>query len=54
MLCTSNIKDFPTTVVEALGLEVLTPDQLLSRLVVAYGPQMLAAHLALDFAHALG
>jgi hypothetical protein len=40
----SNIKDFPTELVEAFGIEVLTPDQLLSRLVVEYEPQMLAAH----------
>ncbi|RSM47199.1 hypothetical protein DMB66_48495 [Actinoplanes sp. ATCC 53533] len=44
VLCTSNIKDFPAHIVEALGFEVLTPDQLLSRLVVEYGPQMLAVH----------
>ena len=44
VLCTANTKDFPANLVEALGIEVLTPDQLLSRLVVEYGPQMLAAH----------
>jgi predicted nucleic acid-binding protein len=44
VLCTSNTKDFPAHVVEALGFEVLTPDQLLSRLVVEYEPQMLAVH----------
>jgi predicted nucleic acid-binding protein len=44
VLCTSNTKDFPAHIAEALGLEVLTPDQLLSRLVAEYGPQMLAAH----------
>jgi len=44
VLCTSNTKDFPAQIVEALGFEVLTPDQLLSRLVVEYGPQMLAVH----------
>jgi len=38
VLCTSNIKDFPAHIAEALGFEVLTPDQLLSRLVVEYGP----------------
>jgi hypothetical protein len=46
VLCTSNIKDFPAHVAEVLGLEVLTPDQLLSRLVVEYGPQMVAVHRA--------
>jgi hypothetical protein len=44
VLCSSNTKDFPTEVVEAFGVEVLTPDQLLSRLVTEYEPQMLAAH----------
>ena len=44
VLCTSNTKDFPTHVVEPLGFEVLTPDQLLSRLVAEYGPQMIAVH----------
>jgi predicted nucleic acid-binding protein len=44
VLCTSNNKDFPADVVAALGVEVLTPDQLLSRLVTEYEPQMLAAH----------
>ncbi|MDG4774901.1 PIN domain-containing protein [Solwaraspora sp. WMMD792] len=44
VLCTSNTKDFPASLVEHLGFAVLTPDQLLSRLVVEYGPQMLAVH----------
>lgn len=44
VLCTANIRDFPTYLVEAFGVEVLTPDQLLSRLVVEYEPQMLAVH----------
>ncbi|MBT8224505.1 MAG: PIN domain-containing protein [Dactylosporangium sp.] len=44
VLCTSNTKDFPADLVEALGLEVLTPDQLLSQFVVDYEPQMLAVH----------
>lgn len=44
VLCTSNVKDFPGHLVEALGFEVLTPDQLLSRLMVDYEPQMLAVH----------
>ncbi|MEQ4301554.1 PIN domain-containing protein [Plantactinospora sp. B6F1] len=44
VLCTSNTKDFPANLAEALGFEVLAPDQLLSRLVVEHGPQMLAAH----------
>lgn len=44
VLCTSNVKDFPAEVMMVLGLEVLTPDQLLSRLVADYEPQMYAAH----------
>lgn len=44
VLCTANTKDFPTGLVEALGVEVLTPDQLLSRLLAEYEPQMLAVH----------
>lgn len=46
VLCTSHIKDFPIEVVRALGAELLTPDQLLSRLAAEYGPQMIAAHHA--------
>jgi predicted nucleic acid-binding protein len=44
VLCTSNTKDFPAEVAAAVGVDVLTPDQLLSRLVAEYEPQMLAAH----------
>ena len=44
VLCTSNTKDFPASLVAALGFEVLSPDQLLSRLVAEYGAQMLAVH----------
>lgn len=46
VLCTSNAKDFPAEVVELIGVEVLTPDQLLSRLVTEYEPQMFAVHRA--------
>lgn len=44
VLCTWNTKDFPADVVAALGVEVLTPDQLVSRLVAEDEPKMLAAH----------
>ena len=44
VLCTSNTRDFPVDVVRALGAELLTPDELLSRLAEEYGPQMVAAH----------
>jgi predicted nucleic acid-binding protein len=46
VLCTSNTKDFPDSVVKAFGIDVVTPDQLLSQLVAEYEPQMLAAHRA--------
>ena len=45
VLCTSNTKDFPAGAVEPFGIDVVTPDQLLSRLIAEYEPQMLAAHL---------
>lgn len=44
VLCTANISDFPARVVGDLGLEVLTPDQLLTRLAQEFEAQMLAAH----------
>jgi len=46
VLCTANRSDFPADVVDDLGLEVLTPDELLTRLVGEFEPQMLAAHRA--------
>lgn len=44
VLCTANVADFPAQVTNALGLEVLTPDELLARLAREYSAQMLAAH----------
>ncbi|WP_051367055.1 PIN domain-containing protein [Hamadaea tsunoensis] len=44
VLCTSNIRDFPTGVVAPFGIEVVTPDQLFSRLLAEFEPQMLLAH----------
>jgi predicted nucleic acid-binding protein len=44
VLCTSNTRDFPADAVEPLGVEVLTPDHLLTRLITEYEPQMLTAH----------
>jgi predicted nucleic acid-binding protein len=44
VLCTSNTKDFPADAARDAGVEVLTPDDLLSRLVTEYEPQMVAAH----------
>jgi predicted nucleic acid-binding protein len=44
VLCTWNVKDFPADTAAAAGIEVLTPDELLCRLVAEYEPQMLAAH----------
>ena len=46
VLCTSNTKDFPAALIAPLGIEVLTPDQLLGRLLAEYREQMLAAHRA--------
>jgi predicted nucleic acid-binding protein len=46
VLCTSNTKDFPENIVKAFGIDVATPDQLLSQLIAEYEPQMLAAHQA--------
>lgn len=46
VLCTSNTKDFPDSIVKAFGIDVVTPDQLLSQLAADYEPQMLAAHRA--------
>ncbi|WP_370651775.1 PIN domain-containing protein [Frankia sp. Cj3] len=44
VLCTWNVKDFPADTAAVAGIEVLTPDELLCRLVAEYEPQMLAAH----------
>lgn len=44
VLCTSNVSDFPQSVVDRLGVDVLSPDELLSQLVVEYEAEMLAAH----------
>lgn len=44
VLCTSNTKDFPASAVARFGIDVVTPDQLLSRLVADFESQMLAAH----------
>jgi predicted nucleic acid-binding protein len=46
VLCTANISDFPAQVAVALGLEVLTPDELLTRLAREFEVEMLAAHRA--------
>ncbi|MBL7257303.1 PIN domain-containing protein [Paractinoplanes lichenicola] len=44
VLCTSNIRDFPTGVMRILDVEALTPDQLLGRLITEYQPEMFSAH----------
>lgn len=44
VLCTANTRDFPAAVVAALGLEVMTPDALLSALVTEFPSQMLTVH----------
>ncbi|WP_053202872.1 PIN domain-containing protein [Jiangella muralis] len=44
ILCTANTKDFPEDVAERLGVEVMTPDALLSVLIAEYPVQLLAVH----------
>lgn len=44
VLCTSNVKDFPESIAEPLGLTVMTPDDLLHTLVEEYPEQMIAVH----------
>jgi len=44
VLCTSNVKDFPPQAMASVGIELLTADALLSRLVTMYPPRMRDAH----------
>jgi predicted nucleic acid-binding protein len=44
VLCTANTKDFPETVVTPLGIEIMSPDLLLSALIAEYPSPMLAVH----------
>jgi len=44
LICTNNTDDFPAAVMKHLGLDLLTPDELLVHLVQVHGQQMLAAH----------
>lgn len=44
ILCTNNVKDFPPEVMASLGIELLTADALLSRLVTMYPSRMMDAH----------
>lgn len=44
ILCTDNTSDFPPTIMAAVGIELLTADDLLARLVTAYPAKMLAVH----------
>lgn len=44
ILCTDNIRDFPPTVMASIGIELLSADELLARLVAEYPSRMLAAH----------
>lgn len=44
ILCTNNVKDFPTEAMASVQIELLSADALLSRLVAAHPSQMLAAH----------
>ncbi len=44
ILCTNNVKDFPPEVMASLGIELLTADALLSRLVTMCPSRMMDAH----------
>lgn len=44
ILCTDNVKDFPPAAMASVGIELLTADALLSRLVANHPTKMLAAH----------
>ncbi len=44
VLCTSNVKDFPTEVTAALDIEVMTPDALLAALIAEFPTQMRRVH----------
>lgn len=44
ILCTDNVKDFPPAAMAAVGIELLTADALLSRLIETHPSKMLAAH----------
>lgn len=44
ILCTDNVKDFPPEAMASVGIELLTADTLLSRLVTTYPSKMQDAH----------
>ncbi len=44
IVCTNNVKDFPPETMASVGIELLTADALLSRLVTMYPSEMLDAH----------
>lgn len=44
ILCTDNLKDFPPAAMAAVGIELMSADALLTRLVRTYPSKMLAAH----------
>ena len=44
IICTSNLADFPEPVVAGLGFSVMTPDELLCRLIAAAPAVMLLVH----------
>ena len=46
VLCTDNIADFPPGAMESVGIELLSADELLARLVTEHPAKMLAAHRA--------
>ncbi|MFT4187169.1 MAG: PIN domain-containing protein [Aeromicrobium sp.] len=44
ILCTDNIKDFPSAVMDQIGVQAMTADDLLSHLAIGFPAQMRAAH----------
>lgn len=44
VLCTTNLRDFPNETTRAVGVEVLSPDELLHTLVIALPAEMLRVH----------
>lgn len=44
VLCTNNVKDFPTAVMTAVGITAMTADELLRLLITESGEEMLAVH----------
>jgi predicted nucleic acid-binding protein len=54
IICTSNVRHFPTVLTSQFGMVVATPDELFTQLIYNHMPQMVAAHRAAvnNFNHA--